>query len=214
MPTLSEHASKALLADHGVPAARDLTATDPDAAGSAADELGYPVAVKLCGDSITHKTERGLVRLGLGDRAAVERAAAELLAVAVPEDGPVSLLVAEMVQGNRELIVGTTMDDQFGPTVMLGIGGVLAEAVADVVFRLLPISEGDAIEMIDDLRGQELLGETRGEPAVDRRALAETVLAVARAALAIDGAVSIDVNPLVIRDGTPIAVDALVITAS
>src|SRR5262245_3832752 len=97
--TLSEHASKQLLGAFGIPFARERSATTPAAAAAAAEQIGFPVVVKLCGDAIAHKTERGLVRLGLGDAAAVRVAASELLAAARPEDGPVSLLVAEQVAG-------------------------------------------------------------------------------------------------------------------
>ncbi len=214
MPTLSEHDSMALLAAGGVRCAAERRVADPDGAVAAADELGYPVALKLCGDAITHKTERGLVRLGLASASAVERAGHELLDATGPDDGAVSLLVAEMVAGSRELIVGTTVDEQFGPTVMLGLGGVLAEAVADVTFRLLPITEADAYDMIDGIGAQSLLGEVRGEPAVDRSLLAGTLLAVAEVAADVGRISSIDVNPLVVSDGAPIAVDALVVTTS
>ena len=98
---------------------------------------------KLNGDAIAHKTERGLVRLRLGDARSVERAAAELLAAATPDDGDVNVLVAPMISGNRELIAGVVRDPQFGPTVMLGVGGILAEAVADVVFRPAPLDRVD-----------------------------------------------------------------------
>ena len=104
--TLSEHASKALLAGYGVPLAREALAADPEAAAHAAAEIGFPVAVKLCGDAIVHKTERNLVRLGIADAAGVRAAARELLARRRPEDGDVALLVAEMVRGRRELIAG------------------------------------------------------------------------------------------------------------
>jgi acetyl-CoA synthetase (ADP-forming) len=167
-PTLSEADSKALLAAFGVPVVEERLVHDPVAAVAAADALGYPVVAKLCGPTIAHKTERGLVRLGLPDAAAVEAAAADLLEAARPEDGRVGVLVGRMLRGNRELIAGLSRDAQFGPTVMLGVGGVLAEAVADVAFRLVPIDEVDAMELIDDLATQPLLGPFRGEPEVDR----------------------------------------------
>ncbi len=137
-----------------------------DEAAAAATAIGFPVVVKLCGDAIAHKTERGLVRLRLGDERAVRDAAAELLAAALPSDGDVSLLVAPMVAGNRELIAGMLRDRQFGPTVMLGVGGILAEAVADVVFRPAPLDRPTAAEMIDDLVAQKLLGPFRGDAEV------------------------------------------------
>ena len=211
MPTLSEADSKALLAAHGLPVAAERTVHSPDEATAAASELGHPVVVKLGGDAIAHKTERGLVRLGLSDDAAVRTAAAELLAAARPEDGDVHLLVAPMVRGNRELIAGLHRDPQFGMTVMLGVGGILAEAVADVAFRLVPITEVDAREMIDDLQTRRLLGEFRGEAAVDRQQLASVLLALSSAAEADPRIVSADCNPLIVTaDGSPVAVDALV----
>jgi acetyl-CoA synthetase (ADP-forming) len=208
--TLSESASKELLGRYGVPLADERLAASPDDAAAAADELGYPVVAKLCGDAIAHKTERGLVKLGLGDADQVRAAATELLAAATPADGEVEVLVAPMVKGNRELIAGLADDPQFGMTVVLGVGGILAEAVADVSIRLVPIEAADAEEMIDDLATQKLLGEFRGEPAVDRAALVEILLGLSRAAEAEPAIASADLNPLIVVVGRPIAVDALV----
>ena len=214
MPTLSEADSKRLLAAHGVAFPDERQVTSADAAVTAAAEIGHPVVLKLGGDAIAHKTERGLVRLGLGDDTAVRDAAAALLAAARPEDGDVHLLVAPMLRGNRELIAGLHHDPQFGMTVMLGVGGILAEAVADVSFRLVPISAVDAGEMIDDLATQKLLGAFRGEPAVDRTALVEVLLGLSAAAEADPSIVAADLNPLIVVDGCPVAVDALVEVAS
>lgn len=209
--TLSESASKALLRDYGVPIADERVVTTPAAAAEAARELGFPVVVKLCGDAIAHKTERGLVRLRLGDAAAVEAAAAELLAAATPDDGDVSVLVAPMVAGNREFIAGVVRDPQFGATVMLGVGGILAEAVADVVFRPAPLDRITAHEMIEDLATQRLLGPFRGEAAVDRELLVDVLVGLGSLAAARPDVASVDVNPLIVRaDGVPVAVDALV----
>jgi acetyltransferase len=209
--TLSEAASKALLRAYGVPLADEREVTNAADAAAAAGHVGFPVVVKLCGDAIAHKTERGLVKLRLGEAAAVEAAAAELLGKATAADGDVSLLVAPMISGNRELIAGVVRDPQFGANVMLGVGGVLAEAVADVVFRPVPISEVDAYEMIDGLATQKLLGAFRGEAAVDAPALAAVLMGLSALAEARSDVVSVDVNPLIIRaDGTPVAVDALV----
>jgi acyl-CoA synthetase (NDP forming) len=210
--TLSEAASKALLREYGVPIADEREVATAVEAAAAATELGFPVVAKLCGDSIAHKTERGLVRLRLADAHAVERAAGDLLAAATPADGDVTVLVAPMVAGNRELIAGVVRDPQFGANVMLGVGGVLAEAIADVVFRPVPISAVDAADMIDQLATQRLLGEFRGEAAVDRERLAAVLLGLSAAAEARPDIAGIDVNPLIVRsDGTPIAVDALVV---
>lgn len=210
MPTLSEADSKARLRERGVLVARERLVATPDDAVAAADELGYPVVAKLCGATIAHKTERGLVRLGLRDAASVRAAAAELFDAATPDDGDVGVLVGEMVKGTRELIAGLVRDPQFGPCVMLGVGGVLAEAVADVAFRLVPLDRVDAEELVDDLRTQALLGAFRGEPPVDREALVDVLVGLSRLAESDDAVVSADVNPLIVRDGVPVAVDALV----
>jgi acetyl-CoA synthetase (ADP-forming) len=208
--TLSEPDSKDLLGAHGVPFAPENRAADVDGAVTAAEAMGFPVVVKLAGDAIAHKTERGLVRLGLNDPAAVAAAASELLSAARPDDGEVELLVAKMLSGTRELIAGLHRDPQFGMTVMVGVGGVLAEAVADVAVRLAPLTRQDALELIDDLNTQALLGPFRGEPAVDRGALADVVLALAAAAADRPEIESADLNPLIVVDGRPVAVDALV----
>jgi acetyl-CoA synthetase (ADP-forming) len=208
--TLSEAASKALLREHDLPLLDEQTVATADEAPAAAEAIGFPVVAKLCGDSIAHKTERGLVRLGLASGAEVREAAADLLAAATPEDGQVEVLVAPMVRGTRELIVGLNRDPQFGMTVMLGIGGIFAEALADVAIRLVPIGRADAGEMIDDLSHQALLGEFRGEPAVDRAALVEVLLGLSQVAEVHPEIASVDLNPLIVVDGRPVAVDALV----
>jgi len=209
--TLSEADSKALLAPLGVPFAPELKVSTVEEAVSAAKELGFPVVVKLGGDAIAHKTERGLVRLRLGEDAAVHSAATDLLAAARPEDGEVHLLVAPMVQGNRELIAGVVVDPQFGPNVMLGIGGVFAEAIADVAFRPIPISRDIALDMVQSLRTQKLLGEFRGEAAVNTEQVVATLTALSKAAETNQDIISIDINPMIVTpDGSIVAVDALV----
>lgn len=208
--TKSEAESKAFLARFGVPfPAEHVVDTVPQAV-TAAESIGFPVVVKLCGDAIAHKTERGLVKLQLGDSAAVESAASFLLAAATPEDGPVQLLIAPMLKATREFIAGVADDPQFGKTVVLGVGGVLAEAIEDVTVRLVPISKVDALEMMSDLHSKKLLGPFRGEPEVDRDALAALLLALSDAAMADDSILSVDCNPVLIVGGQPIAVDALV----
>ncbi len=113
--TLSEHASKQLLAGYGIASAREALVDSPESAAHAASELGFPVVLKLCGEAIVHKSERGLVRLGLDSADAVRRAAGELLAQRRPEDGETALLVAELVRGHRELIAGLVQDPLFCP---------------------------------------------------------------------------------------------------
>jgi succinyl-CoA synthetase beta subunit len=208
--TLAEHDSLALLRDHGIPVVDEIVVDTPDDAARAATTLGFPVVVKAAGERIAHKTERGLVRLGLRSAHEVEAAATQLLDATGTDDGTVTLVVAPMLRGARELIAGLHRDDQFGPCVLVGIGGVLAEALADVAIRLAPIDVHDAHDMLDDLRGAALLGPFRGEPPVDRDRVAAVLLGLSDLAVSRPDLASVDVNPLVIVDGAPIAVDALV----
>lgn len=209
--TLSEDASKELLRAFGLVTPEERLVPTPQEAVTAATAIGFPVVVKLAGDHIAHKTERGLVRLGLTDADAVATAGRELLGAATGADGRVALLVAPMVRGNRELIAGMVRDPQFGPTVMFGVGGVLAEAIGDVVFRPAPLDRVTAEEMIDSLVSQALLGEFRGEAAVSRERLVELLVGLGRVAGERPDVTSVDVNPLIVdASGTPIAVDALV----
>jgi acetate---CoA ligase (ADP-forming) subunit beta len=214
MPTLSEADSKELLGAFGVPFPDERVVSTADEAVVAAEAIGFPVVAKLGGAAIAHKTERGLVRLDLGSAEQVRDAAQALLDAATPEDGEVHVLVAPMLRATRELIAGLATDPQFGTTVMLGVGGVLAEAVADVAFRLVPITRVDAEEMVDDLRLQALLGPFRGEPAVDRATVADVLVALSEAAGQRPDIASADLNPLLVVEGKPVAVDALVEVAS
>lgn len=211
--TLSEYESKRLLADYGLAGSREILVSDPQAAPDAAARLGLPVVVKLCGARVAHKTERGLVRLGLDTAVAVQRAANELWALRRPDDGEVGLLVSEMVAGKRELIAGLVRDPHFGACVVLGLGGVLTEALADVVFAAAPLSAAEARQMVDGLHANRLLTRPfRGEPPVELDALAEYLVRLGRLAMARHDIHSVDVNPLIVCDGTPTAVDALVVT--
>lgn len=208
--TLSESDSKAFLAAFGVPFADERLVSTAAAAAAGAEEIGFPVVAKLCGEHIAHKTERGLVRLGLTDSEGVRAAAQALLDAATPEDQVTGVLVAPMLSGSRELIAGVATDEQFGHTVLLGLGGVLAEAIADVTVRLVPITRIDAEEMIEDLRSQALLGEFRGEPALDRASVVDVLVGLSDAARHHPEMISADLNPLIIHEGRAVAVDALV----
>lgn len=206
--TLSEHDAKTLLAQYGVPVSREFVVDTVEGAVDAATELGHPVVLKLSGAEIAHKTELGGVRVGLVGDDSVRVAASELLDL-----GPqgVELLVAEHIRGNRELIAGVATDPQFGRTLMFGVGGILTELVGDVVFRLLPATDADLDSMLDDLDHSHILGEFRGEPAVDRDVLLAALRGLATCALERDDIDSIDINPFIISGSKAIAVDALVV---
>ncbi len=115
-----------------------------------------------------------------------------------------------MVPGKREIIVGAIRDQTFGPCVMLGLGGIQVEAVGDVSFRLAPLDERDAVEMINELRAHAIFGPFRGEPPVNKTSLSDILMAAGRILIDYEQISQIDINPLIINDGQPIAVDALV----
>ena len=211
MSTLSEFASKEILARHGLPILQERVVNNSSEVGGVLANMSLPVVAKLCGPSIAHKTERGLVKLNLQTTDDVCKAVDDLLAAAVPADGEVEVLIAPMVKSSREFIAGVVRDAQFGANVMLGVGGVLAEAIADVVFRPVPLSAHDAHEMVSELRSQKLLGEFRGEPAVSVDALVRVLLALSTVSTERSDIASIDLNPLLVTNtGEVVAVDALV----
>lgn len=209
--TLSEFDSKQVLAAYGIPVTAERLVKSGKDAVVAAEELGYPVAVKGCGSELTHKTELDAIRLGLKDAREVRKAVKELKAALKGQkyDG---LLVQEMVKGQRELVMGLTRDPQFGPCVMFGLGGIYTEILKDVSFRVAPLTERDALEMMDELRGKKILDSFRGMGAAPREVLSSALIALGRIGLEHPEVKEIDVNPLILaKDGRPVAVDALVV---
>jgi acyl-CoA synthetase (NDP forming) len=207
--TLNEADAKTLLAGFGVPAVVERQATTVAEAVSAAEEIGYPAVLKGLGIRLTHKTELGLVRVGLADAAAVERAAREVADAAGSDlEG---FLVQPLISGTREFVAGLFRDPRFGPVVMFGLGGVLTEALGDVVFRVAPLERSDAEDMLDGLGAASLLNPFRGEAAVDRETLIHTLMGLSRLAMERPDVAEVDLNPLIAGpDGAVTAVDALV----
>jgi acetyl-CoA synthetase (ADP-forming) len=208
--TLSEHESKQLLAEAGIPIPPERLVATAAEAVRAAEEQGYPVAIKLCGRGIAHKTERNLVRLDLGDAEEVRRHAEDLLSQRGQGEGEARLLVQAMVSGRRELIAGLLRDPQFGPCVMFGLGGVFAELISDVAFAVAPLAEHDAEDLIHALRHRKILDAFRGEPEADIGKLAQILEALGRIGEARPDVLSIDLNPLILCGSDPVVVDALV----
>lgn len=118
-----------------------------------------------------------------------------------------------MIRGSREFVIGLTRDPQFGPCVMFGIGGIFTEVMKDVSFRIAPLTEADAEEMIEEIKMKKLLGEFRGSPAVDRSALVRALVGIGELAIRHSEIAEIDINPLIIAGNKPVAADALVILA-
>jgi len=205
---LSEYDSKRFLSHFGIPVSREAIAPDADSAAMEAVKIGFPIVLKACGTHLTHKTEAGGVVLNLRSEEEVKKESQRLLKI----EGCETLLIQEMVMGDRELVCGLTKDPQFGPCVMFGLGGVLTEVLEDVVFRIAPLKPRDAKEMVQEIQSRKILDPFRGEPAVDLEELSKTLVALGEIGLQYEDVVGVDINPLKIRrDGKPVAVDALVI---
>jgi acetyltransferase len=203
---LDEAQAKRLLAHYGIPVTREKLAADSDEAAAAATALGYPVALKACAWEIMHKSGKGLIALNVRTEEEV-RAAFAAIRRAAGLDIPV--LVQEMLSGGRELVVGMTRFPGFDPCILFGLGGVFTEALKDNTLRLAPLSDADAEEMLDDIRGKALLAEFRGMPAADRTALAAVVQTLGFIALLHPEIAEIDLNPVILAGAKPVVVDAL-----
>ena len=197
---LSEHQSKHLLAEWGVPVTTETLVQTADAAVEAGSEIGYPVVLKADVTGMPHKTEAGLVKLGLDDEAAVRAAYDEVTSNAANAGaGMNGVLVQEMVADAVEVIVGVSYDSQLGATILFGSGGVMVEVYNDVSLRLCPIDESDALEMITEVKGARLLEGFRGQPAADIAALADTLVRVSQLGAQLDGSLAeLDINPLMV----------------
>lgn len=206
---LSEFDSKKLLAHYGVAVTNEDLATTADQAVEMAAKVGPAVAMKACSADLMHKSEAGAVRLGLSEPEAIRKTFDELMAI---QDGLDGVLIQEMASGNRELVLGLNRDAQFGPCVMLGLGGVFAEILADTAFRAAPVDMVEAADMCEQLRSKAVLGAFRGQDPADMEALCRTIVALGRIGIEHPEVAEIDVNPVIIdRQGKIKAVDALVV---
>jgi acetyl-CoA synthetase (ADP-forming) len=206
---LSEYESKRVLAEYGIPVTREVLVREPQEAKAAAAQIGYPLVLKVCSHEVTHKTEKGLIEVGIRDEQDLERAFHALKEKDAGGGG--EFLVQEMVKGARELVIGMIRDPQFGPCVMFGLGGIFTEILRDVSFRVAPIEKRDALEMMQEIKGKKILEAIRGMEAADQDVLARSLIALGNLGMEQDAIQEIDVNPMIIRGGQPVAVDALVV---
>ena len=207
---LSEYESKQVLQAYGMPVTREKLVNSLDDAAHAAGEIGYPVVLKACSPDLMHKSEGGLVLVGLADQKQL-REAYETLTGRLQQT-EADMLVQEMISGNRELVVGMNRDPQFGPCVMLGLGGIMTEIMKDTVFRMAPIDAIEAADMADQLRSRKILDAFRGQAPVDRETLYKCLIAAGRIGLDHDAVQEIDINPLLVSaTGKITAVDALIV---
>lgn len=215
--SLLEPEAKQLLAGYGLPAPAERMAADEEEAVAAAAEIGYPVALKIVSRDILHKTDADGVRLGLDGPAAVREAFRSVVAGARSFNARAAVagvLVSRMVcEPGVEVIIGGLRDPVFGPVVMFGSGGVMVEALRDIVFRVCPLDEAEARAMIGEIAGYRLLTGFRGRPAVDRQALAGALLAVSRLLVENPGIAELDLNPVRVTASGLLVLDARLVTA-
>jgi acetate---CoA ligase (ADP-forming) len=207
---LDEYVSKQLLGACGIPVVEEKQVFSLDEARQAATQFSYPLVAKGIVPGIAHKTESNLVRLGITSDYALETAVTSLFQTM---EGRGSILIQKQVQGKIELVVGFVRDDRLGPCVMCGLGGVFAEALNDTVFGVAPLTLTDALHMIDRLQCRNMLDGYRGFDPVDKNTLGSTLVTLGNVGCAFPDIQEIDINPLIIHKGVPVAVDGLVVLA-
>ena len=206
---LDEHDAKTVLAACHIPIALEkVVDTLESACNKATSDFSFPVVMKGLAPDSVHKTEAGLVKLNIESTDQVTKAFKDLNQAM---EGKGKILIQQQIKGDLELIAGVVKDPQFGPCVMIGLGGVMAEVLDDAVFGVAPLEYGDALALMDRLKHQKLLNGFRGAAAVDRNSLAEILCALGDLAVNYPKIKEIDVNPMIISQGKPIAVDASII---
>jgi acetate---CoA ligase (ADP-forming) len=213
---LSEHASKQVVGVYGVRSSRDVLCDSATQAVQAAKSVGYPIVMKVSSPDLTHKSDLGLVRVGVGTAREVRTVYDELMRKARRAGGKRAridgVLVSETVSGGVETVVGVSHDPLFGPVVMVGLGGVFVEVLRDVTFRVPPFSADEAGRMVRELQGYALLEGARGRKPADVDALVDVIMNMQRLAMDLAGDVrELDINPLIVRPRGAVALDALVV---
>lgn len=218
LSTLLEPDAKAVLQAFGIAVPRSLLIGD-DSDIDAAASLRAPYALKVVSPAIVHKSDVGGVHVGCADIAALRRALADMCRVdAIRHDrARIGFLVEEMAPRGHEIVIGATLHPQFGPVIMVGLGGIFVEVLDDVAFRLCPIDRVDACEMLDELRGIAVLRGARGSVAANQALITETLIKVGgqRGLLMElrDEIREIDINPLIVDATQASAVDARIVLA-
>ncbi len=209
--SLAENEAKKVFKVFHIPVVQEkLTDTDASNVLRACNKTGFPIVLKAAGTNILHKTESGLVQIGLSSDNQVLDAVKKMKNSA--GDDIESFLVQPVITGKREFVAGMFKDPQFGPVIVFGLGGILTEALNDVVFKIAPLNDADIQDMFDQISAQKLLDDFRGEKKVDKNAIKKTLKALSDIAITYPDIKEIDINPLIIQpDGSPVAVDGLIV---
>jgi len=213
---LNEVEAKEALREAGVPATETTLATSREAAQSQAEAMGYPVVLKVVSPDIAHKSDVGGVKLNLQNREAIGEAFDAIMSSArqaEPDANILGVSVQQMAKQGTEVIVGMTTDPQFGPVMMFGLGGIMVEVLKDVSFRLVPLEDKDATQMINEIKGRPVLEGVRGQPPADIEALKSTILKVSQFVEQNPEIRELDLNPVFAYPDGAIAVDARIVVS-
>ncbi len=207
--SLSEYESKLFLSEFGIPVTEEFIALTEDEAIKYSQKIGYPVVLKGSGDQLKHKTELDLISIDLRSEKEVRDSFQNLKNNAGTEIK--EILVQKMIKGDREIMIGMHRDPDFGTCVLFGIGGIFTEIYKDFSLRLAPLTKDDGLEMVDDIKGKKILEPFRGKSGIDKDALADILITIGNIGKEYKMIKEIDINPLKFINGSPVAVDALII---
>jgi acyl-CoA synthetase (NDP forming) len=211
---LLEPEAKMVCMEYGIPVTRFKVALTLDEAGKFADQIGYPVVLKIVSPDVLHKWDVGGVMLDLKNSAEVKDAYEKILANVKnhkPDAKIVGVLVQEMAPSSTEVIVGSTKDPQFGPAVMFGLGGIFVEVLKDVTFRIAPLTDADAREMITEVKGYPILKGYRGQPPADIDAIVKILMNTSNLVMDHMEIKELDLNPIIVYQKGAKTVDARII---
>ncbi|MCF6249245.1 MAG: acetate--CoA ligase family protein [Desulfobacula sp.] len=209
-PSMAEDEAKQFFKLFDIPVVEEIVESDVDRVIDACQNFGFPVVLKGLGKKILHKTEAGLVQIGLANQNQVSDAIGKMKKAAGRKLE--SFLIQPMIKGKREFVAGLFRDQQFGPVILFGLGGILTEALEDVVFKIAPLSDADMDDMFEQLKSKKLLEAFRGEKALDKTIMKNVLMGLSRIAMEYPDIKEIDINPLIVQpDGSPVAVDGLIV---
>lgn len=212
---LTEPEAKKILEIAGIPITKEVLAVNADEAQEIAEKIGYPVVMKIVSPQILHKSESGGIKINLKSKASVKKSYSEIIEK-TNKFNPLAeihgVLIQEMLSGGIETIIGVTTDDQFGPVIMFGVGGIFVEVMGDVTFRIVPIDKRNAFDMLEEIKGKKILEGFRGFPQIDKEKLTDIMVKLSEFSFKFrDDIQEIDINPLYCNTGKIKAMDALII---
>jgi acyl-CoA synthetase (NDP forming) len=211
---LFEHEAKMLLSLYDVPITKIELAKTEDAAVASAIKIGFPIVLKIVSPQVLHKSDAGGVVVGVNDEKGIREGYQKIISNIkknVPTAVIDGILVQEMAPKGTEIIIGSTVDPTFGPTIMFGLGGIFVEILKDVSFRLAPITKDDAWEMLDEIKAKKILDGARGMPKADKETIVATLLSISKMLMECPEIQELDMNPLIVYEKGARAVDARVI---